>query len=316
MGCIFEVGAAGQDVMDTRAPPARGPWARVVDLRQHAVLRYLLAVVAVAAAFGLRIWLVPFTGTGAPFVLFFAAALTTSLFAGVGPAILAMVLSLPLAAGVFVLGALDGHYLNVNAALCRLLGRSAEEMLRTSFPEITHPDDRQQDAVQTAQLLRGELQRIERAKRYLRTDGTLLDVVVNVALVRDAGGGPRYFISQVEDVTERKRAEEALRLSEATSAGIIAVSADAIISVDEQQNVCLFNRGAEEIFGYPAAEVLGRPHELLLPERFRSHPPRAAAPGRGGDGAGLLAGLPGDPVQHRPAGGEEHLRPLHHRPPR
>jgi PAS domain S-box-containing protein len=64
--------------------------------------RYLFAVAAVATAFAVRIWLIPFTGTGAPFVLFFAAVLVTSLFAGVGPGTCSMLLSLPLAAYMFV----------------------------------------------------------------------------------------------------------------------------------------------------------------------------------------------------------------------
>src|SRR6516165_636926 len=67
--------------------------------------RYLFAVAAVACAFALRIWLIPLTGTGAPFVLFFAAILVTALFAGVGPVIFAVLLSAPLAAHTFVVRA-------------------------------------------------------------------------------------------------------------------------------------------------------------------------------------------------------------------
>src|SRR5678815_669774 len=71
---------------------------RINILLQGTVFRYLCGVVAVASAFALRLWLVPWTGTGAPFVLFFAAILVTSLFAGIGPGICAVVLSLPLGA--------------------------------------------------------------------------------------------------------------------------------------------------------------------------------------------------------------------------
>src|SRR5262245_58673502 len=69
------------------------------------VVRYLFGIAAVAITFGLRIWLLPLTETGAPFVLFFAAVLVTSLFAGVGPGVCAVVLSLPLAAYAFVVRA-------------------------------------------------------------------------------------------------------------------------------------------------------------------------------------------------------------------
>ena len=78
---------------------------RVNSLFQNTIFRYLFGIAAVASAFVLRIWLIPLTGTGAPFVLFFAAVLVTSLFAGVGPAICAVLLSMPLGAYTFVVGA-------------------------------------------------------------------------------------------------------------------------------------------------------------------------------------------------------------------
>lgn len=76
--------------------------------------------------------------------------------------------------------------------------------------------------------------------------------------------------TQLGRVVERQRAEEALRLSEAKFAGVIELSADAILSVDEKHRIVLFNRGAEEIFGYRADEVLGQPLDLLLPQEARS----------------------------------------------
>jgi K+-sensing histidine kinase KdpD len=78
---------------------------RVKILFQNTTFHYLFAIAAVASVFALRKWLIPFTGTGAPFVLFFAAVLVTSLLAGVGPGICAVLLSMPLAAYTFVVGA-------------------------------------------------------------------------------------------------------------------------------------------------------------------------------------------------------------------
>jgi PAS domain S-box-containing protein len=76
--------------------------------------------------------------------------------------------------------------------------------------------------------------------------------------------------TQVGRVLERAQAEEALRLSEAKFAGIISISSDAIVSVDEAQRIIFFNQGAERTFGYPAGQVLGEPLETLIPEPFRA----------------------------------------------
>jgi len=92
--------------------------------------------------------------------------------------------------------------------------------------------------------------------RPLPRDAALLEVMANLG-------------TQVGRVVERARAQEALRLSEAKFAGIISISSDAIVSVDEEQRIVFFNQGAERTFGYTAAEVEGEPLELLIPEPYR-----------------------------------------------
>ena len=71
------------------------------------------------------------------------------------------------------------------------------------------------------------------------------------------------------DVTDQMRLEEQLRLSEAKSSEILSVSADALVSIDEQQRITIFNAGAERMFGYSRKEAIGAPLEILIPERFR-----------------------------------------------
>jgi PAS domain S-box-containing protein len=73
----------------------------------------------------------------------------------------------------------------------------------------------------------------------------------------------------VLDITDHKLAEDALRLSEAKFAGIVNISADAIISIDADQRIIHFNNGAEEIFGWSAADMIGQTLDPLLPARFR-----------------------------------------------
>ena len=87
---------------------------------------------------------------------------------------------------------------------------------------------------------------------------------------RDEHGQALRMVGTELDITEQKRAEAALRLAEARSSGILAVSADAIISIDDDQRITMFNEGAEKIFGYSRTEVLGGPFERLIPERYRA----------------------------------------------
>jgi len=93
---------------------------------------------------------------------------------------------------------------------------------------------------------------------------------LSIVPVRDAGGAVELLIAEGRDVTAAVHAERALRFSEAKFAGMVAISADAIISIDDAQRIIHFNRGAERIFGWTERQALGQPLEILLPERFRA----------------------------------------------
>ncbi|MDP2168926.1 MAG: PAS domain S-box protein, partial [Rhodocyclaceae bacterium] len=99
----------------------------------------------------------------------------------------------------------DGAWLDVNQKLCDIVGYTREELLATNFQAITHPDDLNKDLDYVRQMLAGERQTFSLEKRYLRKSGGIVWVNLGVNLVRDAAGEPLYFISVVEDITERKR---------------------------------------------------------------------------------------------------------------
>ena len=105
---------------------------------------------------------------------------------------------------------LDGAWLRVNRALCESLGYTEAELLATTFQELTHPDDLATDLSHVRELLEGRRRFYQMEKRYLHRQGQVVWIRLTASLVRDAAGAPMHFVSQIEDVTERKRLEEDL----------------------------------------------------------------------------------------------------------
>jgi PAS domain S-box-containing protein len=101
----------------------------------------------------------------------------------------------------------DGKWIEVNHRMCEIMGYSREELLRKSFPELTHPEDLDTDLELHQRLLAGEVPAYSLEKRYRRRDGSMVWANLTVSLVRAPSGAPSYFISVVEDITEKKRAE-------------------------------------------------------------------------------------------------------------
>jgi len=102
---------------------------------------------------------------------------------------------------------LEGHWIKVNRALCLMLGYSETEFLATSFQDVTHPDDLSADLDNVAALLAGRIASYQMEKRYRSKGGGLIWTILSVSLVRDPQKRPVHFISQIQDISERKRAE-------------------------------------------------------------------------------------------------------------
>jgi PAS domain S-box-containing protein len=109
---------------------------------------------------------------------------------------------------------LDGRFLRVNRALPEIVGYDTNTLLEMTFQDITHPDDLDADLELVRQVVAGDLRSYRMEKRYVRADGEDRWVLLSVSLVRDEAGEPLYFVSQVEDITDRRRSEDALREAE------------------------------------------------------------------------------------------------------
>lgn len=105
----------------------------------------------------------------------------------------------------------DGRWLKVNRSLCAILGYPETDLLGRSFQSITHPDDLDSDLAYVQDMLAGRRHTYQMEKRYRHANGHLIWVTLSVSLVRDGAGQPLYFISHLEDITQRKQREQALQ---------------------------------------------------------------------------------------------------------
>jgi PAS domain S-box-containing protein len=169
---------------------------------------------------------------------------------------------------------LDGHWLRLNQAACSILGYSEAELSTMTFDEVTYPEDLAEDRRKLDELLRGTTKSYKMEKRYVRKDGSLTWANLMVSLVRDDRNEPKYFISCIEDLTERKKNEEKLHdafVASSRLAAIIESSNDAIISTDLSGKIESWNSGATRMYGYEPNEAIGKRIDLIVPPEFMPH---------------------------------------------
>src|SRR4051794_30000571 len=119
---------------------------------------------------------------------------------------------------------LGGEWLRVNQKLCDIVGYPREELLNLTFKDITYPNDLDRDVECLRWMLDGRTDTYSTEKRYVRKGGSLVWISLTTSLVRDLSGELKYFISVIEEITERKRVEEELKLSEERFRNIVEQS--------------------------------------------------------------------------------------------
>ena len=162
----------------------------------------------------------------------------------------------------------NGRLLRVNQQLCDILGYREAELLATDFQSITHPDDLQRNLHDVSELLSGATKTIQTEKRHLHKNGSVVDTFISVALIRDVRGDPSYMIAQIQDISQRKKAEALLRVSEERLRLLVEGLQDyALYMLDASGNVNTWNAGAERMKGYKADEIIGKHFSrFYLPE--------------------------------------------------
>jgi PAS domain S-box-containing protein len=160
--------------------------------------------------------------------------------------------------GIALVG-LDGLIREVNPALCRMMGYPSDKLRARTLQDITHPDDLDVDQGLLGQLLAGELDSYAVEKRYLSASAALVWVQLTVSLVLGDDGEPLYFVSQVQDITDRKMSEEATerifrRAFEDAPIGMCLMGLDGKLLVANPVFEALLGRGSVDVVGRAFSE--------------------------------------------------------------
>lgn len=162
------------------------------------------------------------------------------------------------AIGIAVVDA-SARFVDVNPCLCDLLGYAASELLQLSEPHVTHPDDRARQAEHMARVLTGHDNSNSTEIRFIRKDGAILWSRVTLSAIKDEAGTPTRCVKLVEDISERLRAESALRESETRFARITAHVPGMIYEFvrhpDGTFELPYVSEGSRELIGLAAEDI-------------------------------------------------------------
>jgi len=154
----------------------------------------------------------------------------------------------------------DGHYVQVNEALCRLLGRPRSWIEGRSFLEVTHPDDAENDLLLVNRILNGELDHHQHEKRYLDADGLIVHALVGESVIRDGDGRILYFYSQVIDITPQRASADRAQRRARQQAVVAAVGQRALEGAPLSELLDESVAAMQDTLGVPfadASELLG-----------------------------------------------------------
>ncbi len=149
-----------------------------------------------------------------------------------------------------------GEWIRVNKSLCAMLGYTSEELLKQTFQDITHPDDLNIDLNYLNRLVNDEIETYQMEKRYYTKSGKMLWVNLSVSKVTNVDGSVKHFISQIENINDRKKAEELLALSEQRFRAIFNSSYQLIAFLTPEGTILEINETALHFAGIQLEEVI------------------------------------------------------------
>jgi PAS domain S-box-containing protein len=163
--------------------------------------------------------------------------------------------------GISIAGA-EANLIEVNDKICEIFGYTREELVYKSWQELTHPDDLDLDLGYFKRVLNGEIDNYSLEKRYIRKDGKILYAIISTSCVRDSSGAISYFVTLVQDITYRKKTEEALRRSEERFRSYFELPLIGIAITSPNTGWIEVNNKLCDMLGYSRAELM----KLTWPE--------------------------------------------------
>jgi PAS domain S-box-containing protein len=152
------------------------------------------------------------------------------------------------ASGIALLD-INGNFLRVNAGCCRIFGYSVQEMEQKSWQDITHPDDMAATGLLLADVLKG-VSRLSLEKRYIHKEGRIVWALLNVGLHTDLDGRPLNYVSQMQDITQRKEEQAKMRIKEARYRQLFEADLSGFYIANPSGRVLLCNKVFADILGF------------------------------------------------------------------
>lgn len=172
--------------------------------------------------------------------------------------------------GIAVIDSRTGQFRAINPRYCEIVGYSATEMLASTFQQITHPDDVEPDLEGMRRMRAGELRTFGMQKRYLRKDGSVVWVNLTAVPLWTEPGPDLQHLAMVEDVTERRCAEEQLREREQRLSSIYDTVGDVVLHLavepGDRYRFVSVNPAFTRVTGVPAAAIVGQSLDQVIPE--------------------------------------------------
>ncbi len=162
----------------------------------------------------------------------------------------------------------DGRLQRVNRAYCEFLGYDEIEILGRLTVDFMHPEEAADSQRSRGRMLAGETDKIQCERRFVRKDGAVVWGLCGFSAVRDENGDIIYTLGNIQDITERKEAGQALAETNQRVRGIMDNIADGIVTIDEDGIIESVNPAVTDMFGYRPDELVGNLVNMLMPESF------------------------------------------------